>query len=175
MNANAAANADANAAANAAPNADANDAPNAAPNADANDAPNDAPRVCVVFPYGTDAASRKKGLNGVVRCLENKEFTAVASDDRRDVFILTPESTGCIETLLNPSHPHRIRGMDATFNWYVPRFENNQCSICFGCLDNEHSTKIPCEHEFHTRCLGNWATVCSSQGRQRSCPLCRAT
>ena len=187
MNPNADANDAPNADANDAPNADTNDAPNAdandAPNADANDAPNANPnadandarvtRVCVVFPYGTNAASHEKGLNTVVRWLADYGFIARVTPDRRDVLNLTPTSTGCIETLL--THPNRIRGMDTTFNWYVSRFENIQCSICLECLDNEHSTEIPCEHEFHTRCLEKWATVCSSHGRQLSCPLCRAT
>lgn len=148
------------------------------PNADANDAANNdannarVTRVCVAFPYGADAASREKGLNTVERWLANYGFIAEVSPDRRDVLNLTPASTGCIQRLL--THPNRIRGMDATFNYYDSRFENIQCSICLECLDNKHSTKIPCEHEFHTRCLGKWATACSSQRRQPSCPLCCA-
>ena len=54
--------------------------------------------------------------------------------------------------------------------------EDKQCSICFGCLDNVQTTKCTvCNHDIHTVCMRSWADACSTERRQLSCPLCRAT
>ena len=135
--------------------------------------------IRIVFPHSTVPASRAKGLNSVVRCLSYLGFIVEVSSVRPNVFILTPESALRIETLLFPPYPHRVRGMTVTYRRCALPTEDEecdeQCSICFRCLDDEERTETSCDHEFHTRCLGNWETACLSQGRQLSCPLCRAT
>ena len=46
-----------------------------------------------------------------------------------------------------------------------------ECSICLSSLGGRRVTRLPCGHEFHTRCMAQAVRV----GRRTSCPLCRST
>lgn len=42
------------------------------------------------------------------------------------------------------------------------------CTICYeDYKHNETISKLPCRHEYHKQCLGNWLA------KQKSCPMCR--
>ena len=49
--------------------------------------------------------------------------------------------------------------------------ESNLCSICFEILEDTPTIshkRLPCNHDFHEHCLGEWLR------QSRSCPICRA-
>lgn len=41
------------------------------------------------------------------------------------------------------------------------------CAICLGEQSVHTSVQLPCEHVFHTQCIGQWLNRCDT------CPLCR--
>jgi len=131
----------------------------------------------------TTTAFHNKVFETVPRLLEmSKGLVVKVSQDRPDVFILAPESAQCIEELLEPEYPHRVRGMTVTFCRYALSVEDDaqecdeddMCAICHDLLGKELTTKPSCQHEFHERCLRHWDSVCSSQKHRVSCPQCRA-
>lgn len=46
-----------------------------------------------------------------------------------------------------------------------------QCSVCFSCLNSRNTRTLPCNHEFHTRCVDRWKRTCSPG--DPTCPMCR--
>ena len=42
-----------------------------------------------------------------------------------------------------------------------------ECSICFEDITNEKTTKILCNHVFHTTCINTWTSI------KNTCPICR--
>ena len=143
--------------------------------------------VRLIFSYSdTDTAAttafHNNVLMSVASVLNNYDFVVKVSPHRPDVFILAPESTQRIENLLKPLYPYRVRGMTVTFCRYALSVEDDaqecdeddMCAICHDLLGKELTTKPSCQHEFHERCLRHWASVCSSQEHQVSCPQCRA-
>lgn len=47
-----------------------------------------------------------------------------------------------------------------------------QCSVCFSSLTNRNTRVLPCNHEFHTKCLDRWKRTCAPG--DPTCPMCRA-
>jgi len=48
----------------------------------------------------------------------------------------------------------------------------SQCSVCLGHLFHETSNrKLPCGHEFHSRCVERWKRSCQGDP---TCPMCRS-
>ena len=45
------------------------------------------------------------------------------------------------------------------------------CSICMDVIDL--AIALPCRHEFHSRCLAEWAMTKSRDRRKVTCPVCR--
>uniref|UniRef100_A0A7S1TCZ1 RING-type domain-containing protein n=1 Tax=Compsopogon caeruleus TaxID=31354 RepID=A0A7S1TCZ1_9RHOD len=46
--------------------------------------------------------------------------------------------------------------------------EEENCSICLGSLGGSNLGRLPCQHNFHMSCLGEWIV----KGEGRTCPLC---
>jgi len=44
-----------------------------------------------------------------------------------------------------------------------------QCSVCFQGL-HRNTRKLPCGHEFHTKCIDRWKRTCRADP---TCPMCR--
>jgi hypothetical protein len=49
--------------------------------------------------------------------------------------------------------------------------ECDECCICF--LPMLVRTRLPCNHIYCRRCIGNWARKCKSKGDRFVCPVCR--
>tara|TARA_B100000674_G_C37957034_1_gene970168 strand:- start:1818 stop:2366 length:549 start_codon:yes stop_codon:yes gene_type:complete len=57
---------------------------------------------------------------------------------------------------------------------FLPHITQNipKCTICLEAIGDRHSTRLSCNHEFHTSCIYKWF---SNQNRySRNCPICRA-
>lgn len=46
-----------------------------------------------------------------------------------------------------------------------------QCSVCFNALNNRNTRTLPCNHEFHTKCVDRWKRTCAPG--DPTCPMCR--
>jgi Ring finger domain len=46
-----------------------------------------------------------------------------------------------------------------------------QCSVCFSTLRTNNTRILPCNHEFHTKCVDRWKRTCSPA--DPTCPMCR--
>lgn len=76
-----------------------------------------------------------------------------------------------------PTNPYYIPPINP---YYVeeeiqPSFAGKICTVC---QDNyfkgERISKLSCGHCFHEECINTWFATELSQGKQKSCPLCRA-
>jgi len=47
--------------------------------------------------------------------------------------------------------------------------DDTQCSVCFQGL-HRNTRKLPCSHEFHTKCIDRWKRTCRADP---TCPICR--
>lgn len=47
-----------------------------------------------------------------------------------------------------------------------------QCSVCFNALSNRNTRTLPCNHEFHTKCVDRWKRTCAPG--DPTCPMCRS-
>lgn len=46
-----------------------------------------------------------------------------------------------------------------------------QCSVCFSSMNSRSTRTLPCNHEFHTKCVDRWKRTCSPG--DPTCPMCR--
>ena len=63
---------------------------------------------------------------------------------------------------------HKLHG-EQTQCWL---YDGPQCAVCFSALTTRNIRKLPCEHEFHTKCVERWKRTCSPA--DPTCPMCRA-
>lgn len=49
--------------------------------------------------------------------------------------------------------------------------DENNCPICFECLDSKSAYKLECGHEFHSECIIQWFRYPENGG---TCPMCRS-
>lgn len=46
-----------------------------------------------------------------------------------------------------------------------------QCSVCYTPLTSRNTRSLPCNHQFHTKCVDRWKRTCSPG--DPTCPMCR--
>lgn len=46
-----------------------------------------------------------------------------------------------------------------------------QCSLCLGVINDRAKRTLPCNHEFHERCIERWKRACPTD--IPTCPMCR--
>ena len=46
-----------------------------------------------------------------------------------------------------------------------------QCAVCYTPLTSRNTRSLPCNHEFHTKCVDRWKRTCAPG--DPTCPMCR--
>jgi len=132
-----------------------------------------------IDPYNIPYHAKSSYQNDTQRIL--RKLRQIMKDDKRN-YVRINEIEKTVKTELRPTINEVNYGgsyptFDTSSQYYSetqPNFDGEICTICQdNYLKNERISELNCGHWFHEECINTWFATELSQGKQKSCPLCR--